>query len=83
MKIEKTTYNVEGCKEPCYEVLSDDGYVLVRIAPCYHLVGKDTLILREYLGNDFNGEEEISGDFDILGDIDAKELAKRFCIYLN
>lgn len=81
IEVKKTTYLVDGIQEPCYEV-SDD-YAMVRIAKCYHMVGRDTLYLTEYLDGEWNGSDEWDGDFDALHDFDAKRLAKQFSVYLN
>lgn len=76
----KTTYKVDGCKEPCYEVT--DGYTMVRIATCYHYVGKNTLYVTEYLDGDFNSQDELVGDFDSLTAAKAKAIAKKYSAYL-
>jgi len=81
IEVKKTTYLVDGIQEPCYEV--SDGYAMVRIAKCYHMVGRDTLYLTEYLDGEWNGSDEWDGDFDSLHDFDAKRLAKQFSVYLN
>lgn len=81
MKATKTTYMVEGCKEPCWEVT--DGFSMVRISPFYHYVGRDTLLVSEYIDGDFNSEEEINGDFASLTASDAVRIAKENCAYLN
>ena len=81
IEVKKTTYTVDGIQEPCFEV--SDGYAMVRIAKCYHLLGHDTLYLTEYLDGEWNSSDERDGDFDDLTDFDAKRLAKEFCVYLN
>ena len=81
LTVKKTTYKVDGCKEPCFEV--SNGYAMVRIAKYYHLLGRDTLILSEYLDGKWNGEEEWSLDFDSLTKADAKEIAKEYSAYLS
>lgn len=83
MKTKKTTFEVEGCIEPCFEVSSDDGFVLVRIHPCYHLTGSNSLYVSEYLDGDFNSREEIRGDFEELDTFSAQELAEQMSVYLN
>ena len=79
----ETTYFVDGCEEPCWEVWSEGFTVLVRIAKCYHYVGSDTLILSEYVDDVFNGEDEWTGDFDSLTSKAAVGLAKKFSAYLS
>jgi len=79
--VKKTTYEVEGCKEPCFEVT--DGYTMVRIAKMYHLIGKNTLIVKEYLDGDYNSSEEFDGDFDSLTPSSAKNIAQKFSVYLE
>ena len=79
--VKKTTYEVEGCKEPCFEV--SDGYTMVRIAKMYHLIGKNTLIVKEYLDGDYNSSEELDGDFDSLTPSSAKNIAQKFSVYLE
>ena len=79
--VKKTTYEVEGCKEPCFEVT--DGFTMVRIAKMYHYVGKDTIIIKEYVDGEFNSSEEWNGDFDSMTEAKAKQLAKKFSVYLS
>lgn len=81
LKVKKTTYKVEGCDEPCWEV--SDGYTLVRIARYYHYIGADTLIVSEYLDGDFNSEEEIAGDFEMIDRFEAISIAKSQSAYLS
>lgn len=64
IEVNKTTYLVEGCQEPCFEV--SDGYTMVRIAKMYHYIGRDTLVLTEYLDGEFNSSDEWDGDFDSM-----------------
>lgn len=82
MKVERTTYLVDGCKEPCIIVSSDDNFVSVRISKMYHYIGNDTLYLVELIGNAYNSSEEFDGDFDLLTDKAAIAIARRFSIYL-
>lgn len=79
--VKKTTYEVEGCKEPCLEVT--DGFTMVRIAKMYHYVGKDTIIIKEYVDGEFNSSEEWNGDFDSMTEAKAKQVAKAFSVYLE
>lgn len=81
IEVNKTTYLVEGCQEPCFEV--SDGYTMVRIAKYYHYIGKNTLILSEYIDGEWNSSDEWDGDFDTLSESDAKALAKKYSVYLN
>lgn len=81
IKVKKTTYMVDGCKEKCFEVTN--GSVMVRIAKLYHFVGRDSLIMKEYIDGEFNSSEEWNGDFDSLTKKDAKRLALQFSIYLR
>ena len=83
MKAKKTSYNVDGCKEPCFEIKSDDGFVLVRLAPYYHYYGKTTIIATEYLDGDFNSREEINEDFESLTKTKAVKIATNYSVYLN
>lgn len=78
--VKKTTYFVEGCNEPCWEV--SDGYTMVRIAPYYHYIGDNTIVCTEYLDGDWNNQEEWERDFDSLDEREALEIAKRFSVYL-
>lgn len=81
LEVKKTTYMVEGCEEPCFEV--SDGYTMVRIAKCYHYFGNNTLLVSEYLDGDWNSEEEQKGDFDALTESSAKRIAKKYSVYLS
>lgn len=81
MEVKKTTYLVDGCDEPCFEV--SNGYAMVRIAKFYHYIGHNTSMVTIYLDGEWNGEEEISDDFDELTAKDAKRIARNLCVYLN
>lgn len=81
LEVKKTTYEVEGIQEPCYEVT--DGFTMVRIAKMYHYLGKDTLIIKEYVDGEYNSSDEWTGDFDMLSDDDAIRLAKEYSVYLT
>ena len=77
----KTTYEVEGCKEPCYEVT--DGFTLVRIAKMYHYIGKNTIAVKEYVDGVYNSSDELTGDFDSLTPAKAKKIAQSYSAYLE
>lgn len=79
--VKKTTYEVEGCTEPCFEVT--DGFTLVRIAKMYHYIGKDTLIIKEYYDGDYQSSDEWNGDFDSLTENDAKRIVLKYTVYLE
>jgi len=79
--VEKTTYMVDGCEEPCFEV--NNGYAMVRIAKMYHYFGKNTLAMSEYLNGEWNSSDEWEGDFDQLTEYNAMLLAKKFSAYLR
>lgn len=81
IEVKKTTYEVEGSTEKCFEVT--DGYTMVRIAKMYHYIGKDTLIIKEYLDGEYNSSDEWNGDFDSLTEADAKRIAQRYSVYLE
>lgn len=83
MKAVKTTFEVDGIKEPCYLVSSDDDCVQVRIHKCYHYIGSNSIYVTEFLDGDFNSREEIDGDFDSLSLAEAKRIAKRHSAYLS
>ena len=80
LEVKKTTYEVEGCKESCWEV--SNGYTMVRIAPYYHYIGDNTILCTEYLDGDFNSQEEWERDFDSLDEREVLEIAKEFSVYL-
>ena len=81
IEVKKTTYEVEGCEEPCFEVT--DGFTMVRIAKMYHYIGKDTLILTEYLDGKYNSSDEWTGDFDSLTPAKAKKIAQAYSAYME
>lgn len=83
MKAKKTTYVVDGCKEPCYEIASDDGFVKIRLAPYYHYFGKKSVLATEFLDGKFNSQEELDYSFDKLTTAKSKVVAKMFSVYLN
>lgn len=80
IEVKKTTNSVEGSTEPCY--LVTNGYATVRISKCYHLVGRSSLYVTTYLGDEWNGEEEIEGDFESLTFMEVRRIAKQNCAYL-
>lgn len=84
MKTIKTTYQVDGCTEPCWVVLSVG--VKVRIAKFYHYIGRNTILVSEIFNENgkelVNSEEEIDGDFDSLTASDAVRIAKEHSVYL-
>jgi len=85
MKVEKTTFKVDGIQEPCFLVSSDDDFVQVRISTCYHLIGRDNIYVREYIDGEFNSEDEWCNFHGIKGMTkkDALEVAKKYSIYLR
>lgn len=80
INVEKTTYLADGIQEPCFEV--SNGYAMVRISTCYHYLGRNTLYVTIFLDGEWNGEEEVAGDFDTLTFMEAKRIAKQNCAYL-
>ena len=80
MEVKRTTFEVEGCQEPC--IIVDNGFCQVRISKCYHLIGGNTLYVREILDGEYNGEDEITGDFDSLTEADAIRIAKANSAYI-
>ena len=81
LEVKKTTYEVEGIQEPCYEVT--DGYTLVRIATMYHYWGRNAIIIKEYLDGEYNSSDEWVGDFKKLTPAKAKEIALKYSVYLE
>lgn len=80
LKVQRTTFHVEGIDEPCILVGEDDAQV--RISKCYHIIGNNTLWVREILDGEFNSEEEFIGDYDSLTDDDARRIAKSYSVYV-
>ena len=80
IEVKKTTYEVEGCTEPCFEV--SNGNTMVRIAKMYHYIGNDSISLTEYLDGEYNSSDEWTGDFEELSETDVKLMAKKFSAYL-
>ena len=80
IEVKKTTYKVDGCVEPCFEV--SDGYTLVRLAPLYHYCEKTTTLITEYVDGEFNSSEEWSVEFDSLCESQAVDVAHRYSAYL-
>lgn len=84
MKTRKTKYVVEGRKEPCWEISSDDGFVMVRLAPYYHYYGKTTILATEFLSAKFNASEEFEKiEFDKLNKRKATDIASSWSAYLR
>lgn len=80
LKVERTTFEVDGIDEPC--IMVGDGYAQVRISKCYHYIGNDSLYVREILDGEFNAEDEYKGDFDSLTDDEARRIARAFSVYI-
>lgn len=83
MRATKTTYEVDGCNEPCWIVSDDEGFCKVRISTCYHYIGKNTLYMNEYLDGEWNDSDEFIGDFELLDESSAMHLAREFSAYLH
>lgn len=80
IEVKKTTYKVDGCTEPCFEVTN--GFVMIRIAPFYHYIGNDTILITEYHDGEFASREEWDIPWDYIGKPEAVDIAKRFSVYL-
>lgn len=72
----KTHYCVEGFDEPCFEV--SNGFTTIRIAPYYHYIGSDSLMITEFIDGEYNSSEEWRGDFESLTKADAIRIAKEY-----
>lgn len=83
MNIKKTNFDVDGMKVPCYEVTDNDGYAMVRIHPCYRIIGNNTTYATEYLDGEFNSREEYSYDFDMLTTYDIKRIVREQTCYIR
>ena len=83
MKVKRTTFMVDNCKEKCIIVSNDDNSVQVRISKCYHYIGSDSLYIEEFIDDEWNSRDEINGDFDSLTINEAKRLAIQYSVYLN
>ena len=83
MKVTRTTFKVGNENEPCIIVSNDKESVKVRISTFYHLVGDNTLMMKEYVNGEANNTEEYEGDFETLTDDEAIELALEFSAYLK
>ncbi len=80
LKVERTTFEVDGTNEPC--IMVGEGFAQVRISKCYHYIGSDSIYVREILDGDFNAEDEYRVDFDSLTDDDARRIAREFSAYV-
>ena len=80
LEVKKTTYEVDGYEEPCWEV--SNGYTMVRISKLYRLIGRPSILLTEFLGGEWNGNEEFDGNFDELDGFFAERMAKQYSVYL-
>lgn len=80
LKVERTTFEVDGINEPC--IMVGEGFAQVRISKCYHYIGSDSIYVREILDGDFNAEDEYRDDFDSLTDDDARRIAREFSAYV-
>ena len=81
LKVERTTYQVDGVDEPC--IMVGDGFAQVRISALYHYIGKNTLLVSEFLDGENNGEAELIGDFESLTDDDARKIALGYSVYIR
>lgn len=80
LKVQRTTFLVDGIEEPC--ILVGEEFAQVRISTMYHYIGANTLCVREILDGEFNSEDELIGDFDLLSDDDARRIAKSVSAYV-
>ena len=71
---------IDGCEEPC--IVVSNGCVDIRISTMYHYIGRNTILIVEFIDGEYNGEEEIGGDFNTLTDREAVLIAKGFSCYL-
>lgn len=83
MKTIKTTFEIDGMNESCYETSNSDKSVLVRISTCYHYLQANTLFVSEYIDGECNSQKEIDGDFKKLTAAKAEQIAKRMSVYLR
>jgi hypothetical protein len=49
----------------------------------YHYIGKNTIIVKEYVDGDYNSSDELTGDFDSLTPAKAKKIAQSYSAYLE
>lgn len=82
MKIKKEFYEVEGCKEACFNVYDSDNTLVARIAKCYHYIGSDSLYITTFISGTENGTEEIRGDFDLLSKFDIESIVRGYSPYI-
>lgn len=80
LKVQRTTFQVEGTDEPCIIVGSEFAYV--RISTMYHYIGRNNLYVAEFVDGQYNGSDELVGDFDRLSDDDARRIAKEYSAYV-
>lgn len=84
MKIERTTFEVDGCTEPCIEVTSSGSdYAMVRIHPCYHLIGNNTVYATEYCDGAFNSQDEYDFEFEELTRNQIMHIAREQSIHIR
>ncbi len=81
MKAKRTTFEVDGIKEPCIEVGEES--CKVRISKFYHYIGKDTLLVAVFADGELNSKEEVKGDYDSLTFADAIRIAKETSAYVH
>jgi hypothetical protein len=80
LEVKKTTYMVDGCEEPCWEV--SNGYTMIRISKLYRIIGRPSIQITEFLGGEWNSCEEFDADFDELDSFFAERMAKQYSVYL-
>ena len=81
LEVKETTFEVDGWQEPCWIVT--DGWCTVRISKMHHYISKDTLYMYETHDGEYNSSDEWTGDFDLIDEEEALELAKRYSVYLD
>lgn len=80
LKVQRTTFQVDGIDEPCIIVGSEFAYV--RISTMYHYIGRNSLYVAEFVDGQYNSSDELAGDFNHLSDDDARRIAKEYSVYV-
>lgn len=79
LKVTKTTYMVEGEKQPCYKVYDPENRSeYIRIVPYYHYIGATTTLAQQICDKRVNSSEELGFKWSEMNKQLALYIARHF-----
>lgn len=84
MTVKEATYIVEDEEQPCFIVSDDeDPTTFMRFAPLYFLIDTTKVIVKEYIGGEYNSTEELDVEWDDMDESLALELTRKLSVYVH